>query len=211
MALFEVLERIEAAARRAGRDPAEVQLVAVTKGRSPEEIRAKVLAYGDFPLGESRVQEALPKIEALPGARFHFIGPLQRNKAKFMDRFVLLHSLDSLRVAEALSRRLSRTLEVLIEVNVGREPQKHGISPEELPEFLPAVSELPRLRVWGLMTVAPRTPDEARLRAVFAELSRLADRYNLPERSMGMSEDFELAVEEGATLVRVGRAIFDEL
>ncbi len=211
MALFEVLERIEAAARRAGRDPAEVQLVAVTKGRSPEEIRAKVLAHGDFPLGESRVQEALPKIEALPGARFHFIGPLQRNKAKFMDRFVLLHSLDSLRVAEALSRRLSRTLEVLIEVNVGREPQKHGIAPEELPEFLPAVSELPRLRVVGLMTVAPRTPDEARLRAVFAELSRLADRYNLPERSMGMSEDFELAVEEGATLVRVGRAIFDEL
>jgi len=209
--MAEVLERIEAAARRAGRDPAEVQLVAVTKGRSPEEIRAKVLAYGDFPLGESRVQEALPKIEALPGARFHFIGPLQRNKAKFMDRFVLLHSLDSLRVAEALSRRLSRTLEVLIEVNVGREPQKHGIAPEELPEFLPAVSELPRLRVRGLMTVAPRTPDEARLRAVFAELSRLADRYNLPERSMGMSEDFELAVEEGATLVRVGRAIFDGL
>ena len=211
MALFEVLERIEAAARRAGRDPASVRLVVVTKGRAPEEIREKVLAHGDFPLGESRVQEALPKLEALPEARFHFIGPLQRNKAKFMGRFELLHSLDALRVAEALDRRLERVLEVLIEVNVGREPQKHGILPEELPGLLAAVSELPRLRVRGLMTVAPRTPDEARLRSVFAELSRLADRYNLPERSMGMSEDFELAVEEGATLVRVGRAVFDGL
>jgi len=211
MGLPEVLARIERAARRAGRDPSQVRLVAVTKGRAPEEIRKKVLAYGDFPLGESRVQEALPKIEALPGASFHFIGPLQRNKAKFMGRFALLHSLESLRVAETLNRRLERTLEVLVEVNVGREPQKHGVLPEALPDLLAALGELGRLRVVGLMTVAPRVRDPSRLRAVFAELSRLADRYNLPERSMGMSEDFELAILEGATLVRVGRAIFDEL
>ncbi len=211
MGLPEVLARIERAARRAGRDPSGVRLVAVTKGRTPEEIREKVLAYGDFPLGESRVQEALPKIEALSGATFHFIGPLQRNKAKFMGRFALVHSLESLRVAEALNRRLERVLEVLVEVNVGREPQKHGVLPEALPDLLGALGELPRLRVVGLMTVAPRRADPRRLRAVFAELSRLADRYNLPERSMGMSEDFELAVEEGATLVRVGRAVFDEL
>lgn len=211
MGLPEVLARIERAARRAGRDPAGVRLVAVTKGHSPAAIREKVLAYGDFPLGESRVQEALPKIEALPEATFHFIGPLQRNKAKFMDRFSLLHSLESLRVAEALERRLPRPLDALVEVNVGREPQKHGVLPEELPELLARLEEFSRIRVLGLMTVAPRVRDPQRLRAVFAELSRLADRYNLPERSMGMSEDFELAIEEGSTLVRVGRAIFDEL
>ncbi len=211
MGLPEVLARIERAARRAGRDPAGVRLVAVTKGHSPAAIREKVLAYGDFALGESRVQEALPKIEALPEATFHFIGPLQRNKAKFMDRFSLLHSLESLRVAEALERRLPRPLDALVEVNVGREPQKHGVLPEELPELLARLAELSRVRVLGLMTVAPRVRDPQRLRAVFAELSRLADRYNLPERSMGMSEDFELAIEEGSTLVRVGRAIFDEL
>ncbi len=98
----------------------------------------------------------------------------------------------------------------LPEVNVGREPQKHGVLPEALPDFLARLEAL-TLRVRGLMTVAPRGAEPARLRAVFAELSRLADRYNLPERSMGMSEDFELAVAEGATLVRIGRAIFDEL
>ena len=211
MGLFGVLERIEAAARRAGRSPAGIRLVAVTKGRAPDEIREKVLAHGDFPLGESRVQEALEKIRALPEASFHFIGPLQRNKAKFMDRFATLHSLESLRVAETLNRRLGWVLDVLVEVNVGREPQKHGIFPEALPGFLVALGEFNRLRVVGLMTVAPRVREPGRLRSVFAELSRLADRYNLPERSMGMSEDFELAVEEGATLVRVGRAIFDEL
>ena len=211
MALPEVLEKIEAAARRAGRDPASVRLVAVTKGHSPAEIREKVLAYGDFPLGESRVQEALPKIEALPEACFHFIGPLQSNKARFMDRFELVHSLDSLRVAETLNRRMPHPVDVLIEVNAGREPQKHGILPEDFDAFFEAVSALPRLKVRGLMTVAPKTDDPRRLRAVFAEVRELADRYNLPERSMGMSADYEIAVEEGATLVRIGRAIFDEL
>ncbi len=210
MGLPEVLDRIAAAARAAGRDPAEVGLVAVTKGQDPKAIRRKVLAYGDFPLGESRVQEALPKLAALPDARFHFIGPLQRNKARFMDRFALVHSLDRLAVAEAIARRSARSVAVLVEVNVGREPQKHGVLPEALPDFLARLGALP-LRVRGLMTVASRGAEPARLRAVFAELSRLADRYNLPERSMGMSEDFELAVAEGATLVRIGRAIFDEL
>jgi len=210
MALPEVLERIAAAARKAGRDPQEVRLVAVTKGHAPGEIERAVLRYGRFPLGESRVQEALPKIQALPAARFHFIGPLQRNKAKFMDRFELVHSLDSLRVAEAIARRAARPVAVLVEVNVGREPQKHGVLPETLPEFLARLQDLP-LEVRGLMTVAPRGLVPGQLRRVFAELARLADRYNLLERSMGMSEDFELAVAEGATLVRIGRAIFDEL
>lgn len=209
MSLPWVLERIAQAAKRAGRSPSEVRLVAVTKGHSVEEIREKVLAYGAFPLGESRVQEALPKMEALE-AEWHFIGPLQTNKAKFMPRFALVHSLDSLRLAQALNRvgeREGRPLRVLLEVNLGREPQKHGFLEEELPEALARIRELPFLRVEGLMTVPPIAP-EAVLRPLFARLSLLADRFGLKERSMGMSDDFELAVEEGATLVRVGRAVF---
>lgn len=209
MSLLRVLERIAQAAKRAGRSPGEVRLVAVTKGHSVEEIRERVLAYGAFPLGESRVQEALPKMAALE-AEWHFIGPLQTNKAKFMPRFALVHSLDSLRLAMALNRvgeREGRPLRVLLEVNLGREPQKHGFLEEELPEALARIPELPSLRVEGLMTVPPIAPPSV-LRPLFARLSLLADRFGLKERSMVMSDDFELAVEEGATLVRVGRAVF---
>jgi pyridoxal phosphate enzyme (YggS family) len=209
MGLPQVLEGIAAACRRAGRRPEEVRLVAVTKGRTPEEIREKVLAYGPFPLGESRVQEALKKMEVLQ-AEWHLVGPLQRNKAKFAPRFALIHSLDSLRLAEALERvgeREGVRLRVLLEVNLGREPQKHGFLEEELPEALERVREMPHLEVLGLMTVPPMGP-EAVVRPIFRRLSQLADRYGLPERSMGMSQDFPWAVEEGATLVRVGRALF---
>ena len=209
MGLPEVLEAMEAACRRAGRDPREVRLVAVTKGRSVEEIREKVLRYGSFPLGESRVQEALKKMELL-GAEWHLVGPLQRNKAKFAPRFALIHSLDSLRLAEALDRvgeKQGVKLRVLVEVNLGREPQKHGFLEEELPEALARVREMAHLEVLGLMTVPPMGP-EAVVRPIFRRLSELADRYGLPERSMGMSDDFPIAIEEGATLVRVGRALF---
>lgn len=209
MGLPEVLEAMEAACRRAGRDPREVRLVAVTKGRSVEEIREKVLRYGSFPLGESRVQEALKKMELL-GAEWHLVGPLQRNKAKFAPRFALIHSLDSLRLAEALDRvgeKQGVKLRVLVEVNLGREPQKHGFLEEELPEALARVREMAHLSVLGLMTVPPMGP-EAVVRPIFRRLSELADRYGLPERSMGMSDDFPIAIEEGATMVRVGRALF---
>ncbi|WP_105317397.1 YggS family pyridoxal phosphate-dependent enzyme [Thermus tenuipuniceus] len=209
MGLPEVLEAMEAACRRAGRDPRGVRLVAVTKGRSVEEIGEKVLRYGSFPLGESRVQEALKKMELLE-AEWHLIGPLQRNKAKFAPRFALIHSLDSLRLAEALDRvgeKEGVRLKVLVEVNLGREPQKHGFWEEELPEVLARVREMAHLEVLGLMTVPPMGP-EAVVRPIFRRLSELADRYGLPERSMGMSDDFPIAIEEGATLVRVGRALF---
>ena len=209
MGLPEVLERIARACQRAGRDPGEVRLVAVTKGRAVEEIREKVLRYGAFPLGESRVQEALRKM-ALLEAEWHLIGPLQRNKAKFAPRFHLIHSLDSLRLAEALEgvgAKVGVRLKVLVEVNLGREPQKHGFLEEELPEALARVREMPHLEVLGLMTVPPIGP-EGVVRPIFRRLSQLADRFGLPERSMGMSEDYEWAVEEGATMVRVGRALF---
>lgn len=209
MGLPQVLQAMEAACRRAGRDPREVRLVAVTKGRSVEEIREKVLRYGSFPLGESRVQEALKKMEVLK-AEWHLIGPLQRNKAKFAPRFALIHSLDSLRLAEALDRvgeKAGMRLRVLVEVNLGREPRKHGFLEEELPEALARIREMEHLSVLGLMTVPPIGP-EAVVRPIFRRLSELADRYGLPERSMGMSDDFPIAIEEGATLVRVGRALF---
>jgi pyridoxal phosphate enzyme (YggS family) len=209
MGLPEVLERIALACRRAGRDPKEVRLVAVTKGHTVEEIREKVLRYGAFPLGESRVQEALKKMELLQ-AEWHLVGPLQRNKAKFAPRFHLIHSLDSLRLAEALEgvgAKAGVRLGVLLEVNLGREPQKHGFLEEELPEALARVREMPHLQVLGLMTVPPVGP-EAVVRPIFRRLSQLADRFGLPERSMGMSQDYEWAVEEGATMVRVGRALF---
>jgi pyridoxal phosphate enzyme (YggS family) len=209
MGLPEVLERIALACQRAGRDPKEVRLVAVTKGRTVEEIREKVLRYGAFPLGESRVQEALKKMELLQ-AEWHLVGPLQRNKAKFAPRFHLIHSLDSLRLAEALEgvgAKAGMRLRVLVEVNLGREPQKHGFLEEELPEALARVREMPHLEVLGLMTVPPMGP-EGVVRPIFRRLSQLADRFGLPERSMGMSQDYEWAVEEGATMVRVGRALF---
>jgi D-serine deaminase-like pyridoxal phosphate-dependent protein len=157
MSLPEVLERIALACQRAGRDPKEVRLVAVTKGRTVEEIREKVLRYGAFPLGESRVQEALKKMELLQ-AEWHLVGSLQRNKAKFAPRFHLIHSLDSLRLAEALEgvgAKAGMRLRVLVEVNLGREPQKHGFLEEELPEALARVREMPHLRGPGPHDRAP--------------------------------------------------------
>ncbi|RIH74715.1 pyridoxal phosphate enzyme, YggS family [Calidithermus terrae] len=212
MGLARVLQRIEQAARQAGRDPAAVKLVAVTKGHTVEEIRRHVLEHGHSTLGESRVQEALPKMAELGGVEWHFIGPLQRNKAKFVLDFALVHSVDSLRLAQALdlkAREKGKVLPVLAEVNVGREPQKHGFLEEELPEAVAQLRDLSGLELRGLMTVAPYTEDPETVRPVFAQLSRLADRYALPERSMGMSGDLEVAVQEGATIVRVGTAIFE--
>ncbi|AGK06096.1 alanine racemase domain-containing protein [Meiothermus ruber DSM 1279] len=206
------MERIEKACGRVGRDPKGVRLVAVTKEHTVAEIREQVLRYGHFPLGESRIQEALPKMGELE-AEWHFIGPLQRNKAKFAVRFELIHSIDSLRLAEAVARKAleqGKVQRVLLELNLGREPQKHGFLEEELPQAIAQIQALEGLRVEGLMTVAPYTDTPETVRPIFAQLSRLADRYGLPERSMGMSGDLEVAVEEGATLVRVGRAIFEQ-
>ena len=213
MGLPEVLARIEAAARRAGRDPADVRLVAVTKGHDLAEIERKVLRYGDFPLGENRVQEARAKIAAWPEREWHFIGPLQRNKVRYLRPFRLVHSIDSLRLAEALAARAEREgyrPRILLEVNVAREPQKHGLDPDEVDAVVRAVRGLEPLELRGLMTMAPLAEDPEEVRWVFRELAQMARHLGLPELSMGMSGDFEVAVEEGATLVRVGRALFEE-
>lgn len=217
-AVARVRERLAAAAARAGRRPEEVTLVAVTKGVALVRIREAVAA-GVTDLGESRVQEAAPKIAALrTGARWHLVGHLQRNKAGLAaGLFSVIHSLDSVRLAEALSRHAPQPLELLLQVNVAREPQKFGVPPEALASVLRSTAQLPHIRIVGLMTIAPLTSDPERARPVFRRLRTLRDEAArvlgtaLPHLSMGMTDDFEVAVEEGATMVRIGRAVFAAL
>lgn len=215
--LAQVWERIGAAAARSGRRPAEVTLVAVTKGVDGVRIRTAI-AWGVRDLGESRVQEAASKIEALGQiVRWHMIGHLQRNKARQAAAlFDVIHSLDNPRLASDLTRRAGRILDVLLQVNLSGAPRQFGIAPDELGMLANAVTALPHLRVIGLMTIAPQPPTPQTARPVFRRLRELRDALNarsafvepLRHLSMGMSDDFDVAVEEGATLVRIGRAIF---
>lgn len=215
-----VQERIAAAAAKSGRRPEDICLVAVTKTVPPERIK-EALAAGVQHIGENRVQEAAAKVESIPaGVTWHLIGHLQRNKAKqAIQIFDLIHSLDSLRLAKMLQKRakeLERTVNCLVEVNVAGEESKHGIIPDQLLPLLRQVSLLPQLSVRGLMTVAPYVKDPEEVRPIFRQLREMAheiDKLKLPgvsmeELSMGMSGDFEVAIEEGATMVRVGSAIF---
>ena len=200
------LAGVRARIERAGTDPAAVTLVAVTKGRAAEDCRTAVELGLDV-LGENRVQEALGKMDEVPGATWHLIGHLQTNKARHAGRFALIQSLDSLRLAEALAARGGAA--VLIEVNVAREAQKNGAAPVDAVELAARVAELLDLR--GLMGMGPAQGDP---RPAFAELRRLRDEAEqrlgraLPVLSMGMTEDLEAALAEGSTMVRVGRAIF---
>ena len=208
--------RIAEACHRSGRSPDEVTLVAVTKGFPPEVVR-RGAAAGIRHFGENRVQEAQAKLPLLadlsPRPTWHMVGHLQTNKVKTaLNLFDIIHSVDSLHLAEAISRRVppSARVPVLLEANVAGEPAKYGFSPEELPAQAKAIRRLPGLDVRGLMTVAPMTEDSYELRPVFRRLRQLAQSLDLPELSMGMTDDFEVALEEGATIVRIGRAIFGE-
>jgi len=207
-----VRERIEQACRRAGRSTGEVTLVGVTKGHPAEAIE-EACAAGLRDVGENRVQEAQAKIEALASRgvrpRWHLIGHLQTNKAKTASNlFAIIHSVDSLRLAQALSRQAEEPVSILLEVNVAQEASKFGFTPDELPQVFADIAALPHLDVRGLMTVAPMADDPERVRPVFRRLRELRDELGLRELSMGMTDDFEVAIEEGATMVRVGRAIF---
>lgn len=213
-ALERLRERIERACERAGRDPREVQVVAVSKGHPEEAIRA---AYdvGVRVFGENYAQELAAKASALSDLadlRWRFIGHLQRNKIKLIERArATVDTVDSARLAEALSARATAKamdLEVLLQVNVGDEAQKSGCAPEEVPRLVEAVRALPNLELRGLMTVAPHLDDAEATRPFFAELRQLAEAHQLPELSMGMTHDLEQAVEEGATMLRIGTAIF---
>ena len=207
-----VRARIAAACERAGRDPVRVTLVAVTKTHAAA-VAADAFAAGLQDFGENRVQEALPKIAALSARgmrpRWHLIGHLQTNKVlAAIEAFDILHGIDSERLAEAISRRAARPVTVLLEVNVAGEQAKYGVAAEDAPAIAARICRMPNLRLAGLMTVAPQVDDPEDVRPVFRRLRELRDAIGLPELSMGMTDDFEIAVEEGSTMVRIGRALF---
>lgn len=211
--LADVRRRIESACSVAGRDPATVTLVAVTKGHGPDEVRRALLDHGHRELGENRVQEWQGKAEALgPDVAWHLVGHLQTNKVRFCTPFALIHSVDSERLAEALEAegaRRGHVFPILLQVNVAGETQKYGVPPTDVAELARHVASLAHVRLEGLMTIAPYADDPERARPVFRTLRDLADRHASGRTSMGMSGDLEVAIEEGATWVRVGRAAFE--
>jgi pyridoxal phosphate enzyme (YggS family) len=212
--LAAIERRIAAACDRAGRSPEEVTLVAVTKTVDVTAIEAAFRA-GVRHFGENRVQEAQPKIERLgalrPDVTWHMVGHLQTNKAKTaVDIFDIIQSVDTLRLAEALSRRSERKLPILVEVNVGGEESKSGVPPSEVDEAVRQIARLPNIEVAGLMTMAPWVDDPEEVRPIFRRLRQLGEDLGLAHLSMGMTDDYEVAIEEGATMVRIGRAIFGE-
>lgn len=214
--LARMKQRIEDAAERSGRRPDDVILVAVSKTFGLHAIK-EALNAGIQDLGENRAQEFRQKVQVLPGPRWHFVGHVQTNKARHVVGAHLIHSVDRSGLAEALdarARRLDRRQDVLIEVNVTGEAAKHGVEPSRLEKLGERVAALEGLRMRGLMTMAPATDDPEASRPAFADLKALADvvapvaHGGKVELSMGMTNDFEVAIEEGATIVRVGRAIF---
>ena len=220
--LEKVRLRIVEACRRAGRNPDEVTLIAVSKTRSVEELMEAYRA-GAFHFGENKVQELAEKMPQMPeDIHWHLIGHLQRNKVKYVvGRTALIHSVDSLKLAEEISRvsvKQNTTAQILIEVNVAQEDSKFGVSAEETLELAMEIAKLPGLQLKGLMTIAPYTEDPEENRLFFRKLKQLSvdisskniDNVSMSVLSMGMTGDYEVAVEEGATCVRVGTGIFGE-
>jgi pyridoxal phosphate enzyme (YggS family) len=218
--LESIISRINAAAARAGRDPSDIRLIGVTKTVDIDRIKA-AFDCGIMDFGENRVQELCKKADILDiKCNWHLIGHLQTNKVKYIiDRVGLIHSLDSLELAREISRRAEtagRMIDVLVQVNVAGEESKFGIRPEEAPGFVKEVSRMGNIRVKGLMTIAPLADDPEDVRWVFEGLGKLRidisreniDNVDMTCLSMGMSNDFEVAVEEGSNMVRIGTALF---
>jgi len=208
LALADVLGRINAAATRVGRDPQEITLVAVSKGVGQEAILALARA-GITVFGENRVQEAIDKFSGMPATSLHFIGSLQMNKVKkAVGFFDLIHSIDSIPLAEKVSeeaKRQSFVQSVLIQINLGGETAKGGVSVKELPALFAAVQQCSHLKLLGLMAIPPISTNP---RPYFSRLRELGTSFELTRFSMGMSSDFEMAIEEGASWIRIGTAIF---
>ena len=219
--LEEIKKRVSRACERSGRDPAVVTIVAVSKKKPAEMIR-KLYNCGHRVFGENYVQEGIEKIGALSDLNditWHFIGHLQRNKAKLaVLHFHWVQTVDSVRLARALNRHAAeqgKILNTLVQVNIGKEESKYGLMPEEVPEFLKAVSSFSHIRIRGLMTIHPFSVSKEESRRWFRQMAELRDnlsrafpRIDLSELSMGMSNDFDVAIEEGATIVRIGTALF---
>ena len=218
--LQDIQERIRNSAARAGRDPGTITLIAVSKTHPPDAV-AEAARLGLTVFGESKVQEAKAKIPLCPGRiRWHMLGHLQSNKCRdAITLFEMVQSVDSLELAEELNKKAdqaSRTLPILLEVNIVGEASKFGYKPEKLLADLDAINNLRRLEIHGLMTIPPWTPVPEKVRPVFAKLRALKEECEqllgapLPHLSMGMSGDFEVAIEEGSTMVRIGTALFGE-
>ena len=217
--LVEVRERISRAIQKSGREPDSARLITVSKQISVDRIE-EARAAGAVVFGENKIQEAIPKIEQMgaEGIFWHFIGHLQKNKVKFLDeRFDLIHSVDSFEVAEKIAKHYhseNRVQRILLQVNVSGEAAKFGMEPKELEKQMAEFFQLQGIQVEGLMTIPPFDSDPENSRRHFSRLRELREQYEkqnglpLNQLSMGMSNDFEVAVEEGATLVRVGTAIF---
>lgn len=217
--LAAVRRRVDAAAIDCGRDPAVISLISVGK-TFPAAVVNEAVTAGATDLGENRVQEAVAKRPEVAKARWHLIGPLQRNKARAaLEVFDIVHTVDRFEIADRLQYLLTehwteRILDVLVEINVAEEPQKAGALPEDARELLEHALGCDRLSVCGLMAIPPWAEDPEASRPWFRKLRELRDRlqyevgHSLPELSMGMSHDFEIAIAEGATMVRVGTAIF---
>ena len=220
--LTQVEEKIDAACRRAGRDRSEVTLIAVSKTK-PVSTLKEAYDLGVRVFGENKVQELVEKYEALPeDIHWHLIGHLQRNKVKYIiGKVDMIHSVESLRLAEEINKRAAAkdlVMDVLVEVNMADEESKFGVKPEEVEAFLHDLSQLPNIRVRGLMTVAPFVENPEENRVYFRKMRELLvdmngkkiDNINMDTLSMGMTGDYEVAIEEGATIVRVGTGIFGE-
>ncbi|MCR4416326.1 MAG: YggS family pyridoxal phosphate-dependent enzyme [Ignavibacteria bacterium] len=218
----QVLERIEKAALKCGRKPQEIKLIAVTKTVDAETINL-AFDFGIKDFGENRVQELLKKFDKVnPSASFHMIGHLQTNKVKYLiDKVKSIHSIDSLKLAQEVNKRFGekqKSIEALIQIHTAKEETKFGLNPEELENFLNEAKNLKNIRFIGLMTIGTLTNDETEIRRCFSLLRNLRDTYShfqsdnidLRELSMGMTSDFEIAIEEGSTIVRIGTAIFGE-
>lgn len=209
-----VRDRIARACTRAGRNPEEITIVAVSKTVGTEAIKEAFKA-GVRHFGENRVQEAQEKFAGLldirPAFTFHMVGHLQSNKAALaLKIFDFIQSVDSVKLAEVLSRRAEKAIPVLIEVNAAGEASKSGLALDEVKAVVKKIASLPRISVEGLMTVAPLVGNPEEVRPVFRRLRELRNALGLKHLSMGMTDDFEIAIEEGATMVRIGRAIFGE-
>jgi pyridoxal phosphate enzyme (YggS family) len=214
--------RIEKAATKSGRKPEEIKLISVTKNINPETINL-AFKFGLKDFGENRVQELLKKFDLVnPSANFHMIGHLQTNKVKYLvNKVKSIHSIDSKKLAREVNKRFGekqKSIEALIQIHTAKEETKFGISPEEIDDFLIEAQNLKNIKFTGLMTIGTLTNDETEIRRCFSLLRNLRDTYSkfksdnidLRELSMGMTSDFELAIEEGSTIVRIGTAIFGE-
>jgi len=207
-----ILDRIQRAAARSGRDPKPIRLIAVTKTVSPDRIR-EAAAAGITDIGENRFQEGIAKRDALAGVpvTWHFIGHLQTNKAKkVVESFQWIQSVDRLDLAQKLNQYSAEPMPVLIEVKLHEEPNKSGIAEADLPRLVDELARLDHLQLRGLMAIPPPFDDPEESRPFFKRLRKVGESLRLRELSMGMSSDFEAAIEEGATMIRIGTALFGQ-